>query len=114
MIKMYGITNCDTVKKSRSWFNQHNIDFEFIDYRVKNIDKAHLLSWIKQVGWESLINKRSKTWHQLNDSVKSKIDEKSAIHLMLKQPTLIKRPVIEYRDLVIVGFDVSQYEQHFI
>ena len=113
MIKIYGIANCDTVKKSRGWFNHYKLDYEFFDYRVENIDKAHLISWSKQIGWESLINKRSKTWRLLADSDKSNIDEKSAAHLMLQHPTLIKRPVIEYRDLLIVGFDESRYEQIF-
>ena len=108
---IYGIPNCDSVRKARRWFEEHDIEYYFYDIREKGLQQHTLLEWIKEVGWETLLNKRSTTWRNVDKSIKDNIDAQSAMDLMCEQPTLIKRPVIEGADSLIVGFDISKYEQ---
>ena len=112
---LYGIPNCDTVKKTMTWLKAHHIAFDFRDYKKDGITKAKLKQWSKQVGWESLVNKRGTTWRQLEESVQAKItNEKSAIALMMEKTSVIKRPLIE-RDgkVVVLGFDEIEYKKTF-
>jgi arsenate reductase len=106
---VYGIKNCNTVKSAVDWLKRHNIDFEFHDYKSKGITEAKLKTWSKQVGWESLVNKRGTTWRQLDEQVQKKItNEKNAIELMMEKTSVIKRPLIEKDGKVItLGFDVE-------
>ena len=108
---IYGIKNCDTVKKSLQWLKDKNIDFEFHDYKTKAITETKLKEWVRQVGWETLINKKGTTWRKLEDAVKDQInDEQAAIVLMLNNTSLIKRPVIEKDNKVVfIGFDEQAY-----
>jgi len=108
---LYGIKNCNTVKSSIEWLKKRKIEFEFHDYKSKGITEAKLKDWIKQVGWESLVNKRGTTWRQLDDKVQAGVtNEKSAIALMLEKTSVIKRPLIEKNEKVIaLGFDEDTY-----
>jgi arsenate reductase (glutaredoxin) len=109
---LYGIKNCNTVKSAIDWLNKNKIQFEFHDYKKSGITTAKLSAWCKQVGWESLVNKRGTTWRQLDETVQKKItNEKAAIALMLEKTSVIKRPLIEANDKVILlGFDEAEYK----
>ncbi len=113
MIKLYGIPNCDTMKKARSWLKDHGIDFEFHDYKKAGIDEATLRGWIDQVGWEPLLNRRGMMWRKVPQQIKDSIDRDSAIALMLETPSIIKRPVLDTGDAIHVGFKPEQYEAIF-
>ncbi len=106
MIKMYGIKNCDTVKKAQKFLNVQGVDFEFVDFRQTPIDIQTLQSFVDGVGWDKLINKRSTTYRQLSDKEKQNL----SLALVLKNPTLIKRPVLVTKDNINVGFDKDFYQ----
>src|SRR6478609_7447885 len=108
---VYGIKNCNTVKSALEWLNKNKIEFEFHDYKKSGITEAKLAAWSKQVGWESLVNKRGTTWRQLDEAVQKKVaNEKSAIALMMEKTSVIKRPLIEDGDKVLLlGFDEAEY-----
>jgi len=112
---VYGIKNCNTVKTALAWLKDKNVAFDFHDYKTKGITEAKLKSWSKQIGWESLVNKKGTTWRQLDESVQKKItSEATAIALMKDKTSVIKRPLIEHNEKVIVlGFDENQYKQVF-
>lgn len=105
-IIIYGIPNCDTIKKTTAWFSKHKIAFEFHNYKKDGIEQTKLTSWCAQVGWEMLLNKKGTTWKKVADEFDGKkITEKTAIRLMLEHNSMIKRPVIETGKQIIVGFD---------
>lgn len=108
---MYGITTCDTVRKARVWLEGHDVAYRFHDYRVEGLDATRLDGWVGKVGWEILLNKASTTFRELSDKDKLGLDEKKAKALMLARPTMIKRPVLEVGDRVLVGFKPEVYEQ---
>lgn len=116
MYTVYGIPNCDVTKKVLQWLKQNEIEFEFHDYKTKNITAAKLKEWCMQLGWESILNKRSTTWRDLDTAVQEKINnEKAAIQLMMQQTSIIKRPVIELNKTVVaIGFDEKKYQKIFI
>lgn len=105
MIKMYGIKNCDTIKKARQFLSNNNIEFEFIDFRDQPIDESILQSFVDAIGWDKLINKCSTTYRKLTDEQKSNI----TLELTLKNPTLIKRPVLVTSANIRVGFSEKSY-----
>ncbi|MEW4468065.1 ArsC family reductase [Parasphingorhabdus sp. JC815] len=107
---MYGISNCDTIKKARNWMEKNGINYVFHDYKVSGITKDKLEEWVMQVGWEPLLNKRGTTFKKLPDMVKENVNEDSAIMLMQENPSMIKRPVLEHGDELVVGFKASDYE----
>ncbi len=113
MTTLYGIKNCDTVRKARKWLELEGFDYSFHDFRVDGLDKKDLHAWVKDVGWEVLLNKRSTTWKQLSDKDKETVDEGKAITLMLANPTLIKRPVLTYKKKIHVGFKPAEYKALF-
>ncbi|MFU8837319.1 MAG: ArsC family reductase [Thiohalomonadaceae bacterium] len=113
MTTLYGIKNCDTVKKARKWLDQHSIDYRFHDFRQDGLEPAQLHTWSQAVGWETLLNRRGTTWRQLNQAEREEIDEDHALMLMHDLPTLIKRPVLEYQDEVVVGFTEKRYAEIF-
>ena len=113
MTTLYGIKNCDTVKKARKWLEQNNIDHRFHDFRADGLGKKQLEAWVDQLGWETLVNKRSTTWKALDDSVKHSLDDTSVVPLILESPTLIKRPLLEKDDLVKTGFKAADYQNIF-
>lgn len=110
---LYGIPNCDTVKKARKWLEAHNLDYQFHDFRKDGIDEAMIRGWLKTQSWEILLNKRGTTWRQLPDAIKDSVDETSAVRLMVEHPTLIKRPVTVAGKKTSVGFKDQDYAAFF-
>ena len=110
---LYGIKNCDTVKKARRWLEANDVAFIFHDVRADGLDKATVEAWLQKVSWEILLNKRGTTWRKLEDACKDNINEANDIELMLENPTLIKRPVVTVNDDCIVGFKEADYAAYF-
>jgi arsenate reductase len=109
-ITIYGIKNCDTMKKARAWLDSHGIDYTFHDYKVAGIERGRLECWSDKVGWEVLLNRAGTTFRKLPDKDKQGIDVRKAIALMLAQPSLIKRPVLDLgHDRLLVGFKPELY-----
>ncbi len=108
-MKIYGIKNCDTMKKARAALDTKRIVYDFHDYKVKGVDKAQLEGWAKKVGWETLLNRAGTTFKKLPDQDKEGLTEKKAIALMLAQPSMIKRPVLEAGAKLLVGFKPEEY-----
>ena len=113
MVTIYGIPNCDTIKKARAWLNEHNVAYDFHDYKKAGLDEALLRGWVNELGWETLLNTRGMMWRKVPQDVKDTIDEKSAIALMLETPSMIKRPVLDTGNTRHIGFKPEQYEQLF-
>lgn len=109
-ITLYGIPNCDTVKKARVYLDGRGVAYHFHDYKKAGIEKADLERWSKQVGWEKLLNKAGTTFKKLPDADKADIGETKAIALMLFNPSMIKRPVVEGSETLLVGFDPEVYD----
>jgi len=107
---VYGIPNCDTMKKARQWLQAHELDYQFHDYRKDGVDSTKLQQWIKQVGWELLLNRRGTTWRKLDEKTRDNINEKSAIKVMLENPAIIKRPVLVKGKKILVGFNEAEYK----
>ncbi len=110
---VYGIKNCDTVKKARRWLDANDVAFDFHDVRADGLDKATIESWLQTVSWEVLLNKRGTTWRKLEDPRKETLDEAIAVELMLANPTLIKRPVVTVDQDCLVGFKEADYAHYF-
>ena len=108
-ITLYGIKNCDTMKKARTWLDNHEVSYEFHDYKTAGIDAAALARWSKQVGWETLLNRSGTTFRKLPDAQKADLDERKALALMQAQPSMIKRPVLEMGKRILVGFKPEIY-----
>ena len=105
-IVLYGIPNCDTVKKARAWLGGHGIACEFHDFKKQGVPQERLDRWIAQLGWEKLVNRQGTTWRKLDPAIQAKVkDADSARELMLAQPSVIKRPVVEWGGKTTVGFD---------
>ncbi|WP_415896925.1 ArsC family reductase [Neptuniibacter sp. QD29_5] len=113
MITMYGIPNCDTIKKAKKWLEANGVDYQFHDYRKNGLEEAQLKTWVDELGWELLLNKRGTTWRQQPDEVKNNIDEASAIALMLEHPAMIKRPLLDTGSERKVGFKDTEYAALF-
>jgi arsenate reductase (glutaredoxin) len=111
MATLYGIKNCDTVKKARVWLAQNNVVYQFHDYKIDGISLDLLQQFAEKLGWEVLLNKRSTTWRQLSDSEKTNLDSESALQLLLTHPTLIKRPILETGEVFIIGFNPDEYQR---
>ncbi len=112
-ITIFGIKNCDTMKKARTWLDAAGIAYAFHDYKVSGIDRAHLDRWSKAVGWEVLLNKAGTTFRKLDDADKQDLTKARALALMIAHPSLIKRPVVERGEDVLVGFKPEAYQQFF-
>ena len=109
MITMYGIPNCDTVKKARVWLDQHGIAYAFNDYNKAGADRAKLEQWVDEHGWETVLNRVGTTFKKLPDADKANLDRDKAVALMLTQPSMIKRPVLDLGDRRLVGFKPEAY-----
>jgi arsenate reductase len=112
-ITIYGIKNCDTMKKARTWLESKGVAHDFHDYKAKGIDAATLDSWIGKVGWEVLLNKAGTTFKKLDEAQKENLDATKAKALMLEQPSMIKRPVLDVDGKLTVGFKPEIYQQTF-
>jgi arsenate reductase (glutaredoxin) len=108
---LYGIKNCDTMKKARAWLDSHGVKYEFHDYKTAGIDSAVLERWCGTVGWETLLNRGGTTFRKLPDAQKTGLDDRKAISLMQAQPSMIKRPVLEMGQRLLVGFQPATYEK---
>jgi Spx/MgsR family transcriptional regulator len=110
-ITLYGIPNCDTVKKARAWLDQHGVAYAFHDFKKAGVPADRLPAWIEAVGWEKLVNRQGTTWRKLDPQQQAAVrDEASARQLMVSTPSVIKRPVVEWPDAVTVGFDAAGWE----
>jgi Spx/MgsR family transcriptional regulator len=106
---IYGIRNCDTMKKARAWLDAHGVSYTFHDYKVSGVSRETLARWAGVVGWETLLNRGGTTFRKLPDSAKAGLTETRAMTLMLEQPSMIKRPVLEQGRTLLVGFDEKRY-----
>jgi arsenate reductase len=113
-VTIYGIKNCDTMKKARAWLDKHGVAYDFYDYKIAGIERERLERWEKKVGWETLLNRAGTTFRKLPDKDKQVTDAGKAIKLMLAQPSMIRRPVLDLgRDKLLVGFKPEQYQAAF-
>ncbi len=110
MIKLYGIANCDTMKKARKWLEKNNLEYEFHDYKKSGVPEKNLEQWVKEAGWEVVLNKRGTTWRKLDETIKSNINKNSAIAVMMENPSAIKRPVLESDNILLIGFKEDEYQ----
>lgn len=106
-LTLYGIRNCDTIKKARAWLEARAIPYAFHDYKLAGIDAARLRGWAAELGWEKLLNRAGTTFRRLPDAEKDRLDEDKAVALMLAQPSMIRRPVLDLGDRRLVGFDAA-------
>jgi arsenate reductase len=112
-VTIYGIKNCDTMKKARAWLDQHGVEYAFHDYKAAGIDRKRLEDWSKAVGWETLLNRAGTTFRKLPDAEKEGLTAAKAIRLMLEQPSMIKRPVLDTGKGLLVGFKADDYAAAF-
>lgn len=109
-ITVFGIPNCDTVKKARKWLDAQSVSYDFHDYKKKGIDEDTLNTWCKELGWEALLNRRGTTWRKLDEAQKADLTQATAVKLMIDNTSLIKRPVIKTKTELLLGFNAEQYE----
>jgi arsenate reductase len=110
-VTIYGIKSCETMRKARAWLDAHGVSYAFHDYKAAGIDRARLERWAREVGWETLINRAGTTFRRLAEKDRHALGKSRAIALMLEQPSLIKRPVLEAGDTLLVGFKPELYEK---
>lgn len=113
MVRIYGIKNCDTVRKARKWLSDHGVVHEYHDFRTDGLPEDRLQVWLDTVGWETLLNRRGLAWRKLADEKKRNVDSAKALELIREEPTLIKRPVLEYGGTIKVGFTEADYAEIF-
>jgi Spx/MgsR family transcriptional regulator len=114
MIKIYGIKNCDTVKKARRWLETNKIDHEYHDFREDGLTKAEIKGWVDSLGWENLVNKRSTSWKALSETQKDLLNDKTVVDIILESPTLIKRPLLLNGQTVSVGFKAETFQKQLL
>ncbi len=112
-VTIYGIKSCDTMKKARAWLDSHGIEYEFHDYKSSGIDAAKLTRWAGEVGWETLLNRSGTTFRKLPEAKQADLTQRKAIALMVEQPSMIKRPVVETGSRILVGFKPEIYQAEF-
>ena len=113
-ITLYGIPNCDTVKKARTWLADNAHDFTFHDFKKLGLERATAAAWLEQLDWEVLVNRKGTTWRKLTDEQRAAVTDKaSALNLVLEQPSVIKRPVLDLDGRYSVGFSPAQYQPIF-
>ena len=113
MITLYGIKNCDTVKKARKWLELHGVDYQFHDFRADGLERDSVQEWLAELGWQNLVNKRSTSWKSLDEQSRESMDEQSALDAILQQPTLIKRPLLDTGHERFCGFTAASYQSIF-
>jgi len=112
-VDLYGISNCDTIKKARRWLSAQDIEYCFHDYKKQGVDEALLRRWADALGWEALLNRRGLTWRRLSEADRADLDRDKAIRLMQANPSLIMRPVLVKGRVVEIGFSPARYEEIF-
>jgi arsenate reductase len=110
---IYGIKNCDTMKKAFAWLDAHGVEYAFHDYKRAGVPADRLAAWAKSAGWERLVNTRGPTWRKIPEESRSGLDETRALKLLQQHSSAIKRPVLEYGKTVLVGFDAAEYARAF-
>ncbi|MFM2484487.1 ArsC family reductase [Celerinatantimonas yamalensis] len=110
---IYGIPNCDTIKKARHWLNEHDIDYRFHNYRKDGLTASMLENFEAHLGWQALLNKRGSTYRQLSDEQKNSLDRQNALALLLEYPAMIKRPLLVWQDQYLLGFSAECYHSFF-
>lgn len=113
VVKIYGIKNCDTMKKARSWLDGHGVAYVFHDYKSEGIDRATLTAWCEALGWETVLNRAGTTFRALPEAERQDLDQEKAIALMLAQPSMIKRPLLDRDGHFSAGFKPDRYEAEF-
>lgn len=113
MTTLYGIKNCDTVKKARKWLDEQQVEYRFHDFRTDGLTAEQVKTWVTDLGLETLVNKRSTTWKELGEAERAGFDETSAIALIVQHPTLIKRPLLETGNTRRVGFKAADWQPLF-
>jgi len=113
LITLYGIKNCDTIKKARNWLSDNGIDYRFHDVRADGIDAATIEQWIAQAGWETVLNRRGTTWRKLDPSIQEATTSDNVAALLVEHPAMIKRPVLDVAGVINIGFKAEQYQTIF-
>lgn len=113
MTTLYGISNCDTIRKARKWLQERDIEYTFHDFRKDGLNPVQLRAWVAELGWEALLNKRGTTWRKLPEQTRATMDETLALAVMEDQPAIIKRPLLATSGQLVVGFSAKQYRQIF-
>ncbi|NGM48145.1 ArsC family reductase [Caulobacter sp. 602-2] len=108
-VTIYGIKACDTMKKARTWLDEHGVAYAFHDYKVSGADRADVERWVAQLGWETVLNRAGTTFRKLPDADKAGVDAGKAVELMLAQPSMIKRPILDVDGKLLAGFKPDQY-----
>lgn len=112
-LRLFGIKACDTMKKARTWLDEKNLNYDFHDYKAVGIDLEHLTQWCDEHGWQVVLNRAGTTFRKLDDGQKADLDQAKAIELMLVQPSMIKRPVLDLGDRTLIGFKPDLYAAAF-
>jgi arsenate reductase len=112
-VTLYGIRNCDTMTKARAWLDTHGVAYAFHDYKVQGVERGRLGEWVRALGWETLLNRAGTTFRKLPDADKTDLGERKAVELMLANPSMIKRPVLETGGGLVVGFKPETYAKTF-
>jgi arsenate reductase (glutaredoxin) len=110
-VTIYGIKNCDTMKKARTWLEEHGVAYAFHDYKIEGLDRERLAGWCDELGWETVLNRAGTTFRKLPDAERQDLDAEKAMALMLAQPSMVKRPVLDLGDRRLVGFKPELYAQ---
>jgi len=113
MITIYGIKNCDTMKKAMRWLDEHGVDYRFHDYRKEGLDSSQLKAWEQEIGWETLLNRRGMLWRKLPQMSRDSINRENALQIMQDNPAIIKRPLLDLGNRRVVGFKAEDYGQLF-
>lgn len=113
MTTLYGIKNCDTIKKARKWLTDNGIEYQFHDLRGDGIDQASIENWIQQAGWETVLNRRGTTWRKLDSSIQESTDQDNVSALLVEYPAMIKRPVLDLDGTITIGFKAANYQAIF-
>jgi len=113
LVTLYGIKNCDTVKKARNWLDAHGVDYQFHDFRADGLDRDSVVRWLQELGWEKLVNRRGSSWKSLPPSTRADMDDDAALAAIMAQPTLIKRPLLDTGHQRFTGFSPADYQAIF-
>ena len=113
MVAIYGIPNCDTMRKARKWLDGQGAKYEFHDYKKRGMDADRLRAWVAELSWETLLNRRGMIWRKLPEDVRANMNEASAIRVMLETPSIIRRPVLDTGNARLVGFSEEKYLEIF-